>query len=173
VIDSHVLSTISFSVGKVPAGLVIAVVVSCAMAYGLIKWRGGLALRAVGGDDGNARINGLHPKTVRLFAYVGCSLISMLAAIALMGQVGYGDPSVGTSYTLASIAAAIIGGISLSGGRGSFVGALLGALLLQEALSVTTFLNLSAAWDNYLEALLILGAVLLYSKGRKMFSQQV
>jgi ribose transport system ATP-binding protein len=61
----------------------------------------------------------------------------------VMAQLGIGDPNQGTTYTLASIAAVVLGGASLFGGRGSFIGVMLGAILIQEVNSATTFLGLS------------------------------
>ena len=60
----------------------------------------------------------------------------------LMGQYGIGDPAQGSTYTLASITAVVLGGTSLLGGRGTFVGPLLGAVLLQQTLNATVFLDL-------------------------------
>jgi ribose transport system ATP-binding protein len=85
-----------------------------------------------------------------------------------MAQLGSGDANAGSSYTLSSISAAVIGGASLLGGRGSFVGALLGALLIQTAMSVTTFMGLDAAWQSFLLGGLTIIAVAGYSKSRQL-----
>jgi ribose transport system ATP-binding protein len=83
-----------------------------------------------------------------------------------MAQIGVGDPTAGVSYTLTSITAVVFGGASLSGGRGSFVGAFMGAALIQQSLNVTTFIKLNPAWQYWLIGILILGAALLYSRLR-------
>ena len=85
-----------------------------------------------------------------------------------MAQVGTGDPSAGTSYTLTNIAAVVIGGASLFGGRGSYLGCFLGALLISQVDAVTTFLGLTDAWQFFMLAAMILAAVSLYSKSRHM-----
>mgnify|MGYP002682718717 CR=1 FL=1 len=61
---------------------------------------------------------------------VTCSLLTALGAIMLMTQIGVGDPRQGINYTLSSITAVVLGGTALSGGRGSFIGTVLGAVLL-------------------------------------------
>jgi ribose transport system ATP-binding protein len=86
----------------------------------------------------------------------------------MFAQVGVGDPRAGIGYTLTSIAAAVIGGASLFGGRGSFVGCLLGAIFITQINSVTAFLALDQAWQNYLLGTLILLAVAFYSKSRQL-----
>ena len=86
----------------------------------------------------------------------------------MLAQVGIGDAKAGLNYTLASIAAVVIGGGSLTGGRGSFVGALLGALLLNQVYVVSTFLQLSDAWNFYLQGAMVLIGVALYSRSRQM-----
>ena len=111
---------------------------------------------------------GIRPRRMLLFAHVSCSLLAAVAGILLMAQIGTGDATAGGNYTLASIAAAAIGGASLFGGRGSFVGGLLGALLLTQINVVTAFLNLDDAWQSFLLGALILASVTLYSTSRQM-----
>jgi ribose transport system ATP-binding protein len=113
-------------------------------------------------------VAGISPVKTRLIAYMACSFLAGLAAITMMSQVGVGDPRAGINYTLTSIAAAVIGGASLFGGRGSFIGCLLGAAFLTQINSVTSFLGLDQAWQNYLLGGLILIAVSFYSKSRQL-----
>jgi ribose transport system ATP-binding protein len=84
----------------------------------------------------------------------------------VMAQLGIGDPNQGIEYTLASVAAVVLGGASLFGGRGSFMGVLFGAMLIQEINSATTFLGLSQAWQYWFIGCLTLGAVAIYSQAR-------
>jgi ribose transport system ATP-binding protein len=84
-----------------------------------------------------------------------------------MAQIGVDDPTQGVSYTLSSITAVVLGGASLLGGRGSFVGTLLGAALIQQVLNATTFLNLSQTWQYFFQGFLILVAASLYTQARK------
>ena len=73
-----------------------------------------------------------------ILGYVASSLLTLLGAIMLMAQIGVGDPPQGVSYTLTSITAVVLGGTSLFGGRGTFIGTLLGAVLLIQVLNATT-----------------------------------
>jgi len=94
--------------------------------------------------------------------------LAALASIPMLSQVGIGDAKAGLNYTLSSIAAVVIGGGSLSGGRGSFLGALFGAILINQVNVVSTFLQLSDAWSFYLEGGMVLLGVALYSRSRQI-----
>jgi ribose transport system ATP-binding protein len=85
----------------------------------------------------------------------------------LMAQIGVGDPTQGVTYTLSSVTAVVLGGASLFGGRGSFLGALLGAVLITEILNATTFLQLSEAWQFWFLGILTLVAAATYTQARR------
>jgi ribose transport system ATP-binding protein len=85
----------------------------------------------------------------------------------LMAQIGVGDPAQGVGYTLTSITAVVLGGTSLLGGRGTFIGTLLGSILLVQVLNATSFLGLSQMWQYLFQGLLILVAAIVYSVARR------
>ena len=85
----------------------------------------------------------------------------------LMTQIGVGDPRQGIGYTLSSITAVVLGGTSLRGGRGTFIGTVIGAVLLTEVLSAVTFLGLSQTYQYVFQGALIVAAALIYSTVRK------
>jgi ribose transport system ATP-binding protein len=91
----------------------------------------------------------------------------------LMAQIGVGDPAQGVGYTLTSITAVVLGGTSLLGGRGTFVGTLLGSVLLVQVLNATTFLGLSQMWQYIFQGLLILAAAILFSVVRARKQKRV
>ena len=141
-ISELIMDRISILVGFIPLAVVVAIVVAVTLEFVLYKTNFGVSLRGVGSRREAARMAGVRPRRMLFIGYVSCSLLAAAAAIPLMAQVGTGDANTGGNYTLASIAAAVIGGASLFGGRGSFVGCLLGALLLTQINIVTTFLDL-------------------------------
>ena len=95
--------------------------------------------------------------------YIASSLLTAFGAIMLMAQIGVGDPRQGANYTLSSITAVVLGGTSLRGGRGTFIGTVLGALLLTEVLNAVAFLGLSETYQYVFQGMLILVAALIYS----------
>jgi ribose transport system ATP-binding protein len=94
------------------------------------------------------------------------SLFVFLGATLLMVQLGIGDASQGVTYTLSGITAVVLGGTSLMGGRGTYVGTLMGAVLLIQVLNATVFLDLDQTWQYLLQAALILLAAVIYSLAR-------
>jgi ribose transport system ATP-binding protein len=86
----------------------------------------------------------------------------------LVGQIGVGDgdPTLSSNYTLLSIAAVVLGGASIFGGRGSFIGALLGAILLTEVVAAVPFLQIALSWNSWTPAILILVGAGIFSRAR-------
>jgi ribose transport system ATP-binding protein len=123
-----------------------------------------MALRAAGSREQAAHRLGIRVDRTVVGAYVAASALTFLGALMLMAQIGIGDPTQGVTYTLSSITAVVLGGASLFGGRGSFIGALLGAALIQEITNATTFLSLSQAWQYWFVGILTLVAAGIYTQ---------
>ncbi|QRP49392.1 ATP-binding cassette domain-containing protein [Amycolatopsis sp. FDAARGOS 1241] len=166
-ISTSVTDAITVSVGFVPVAFIVAVVVAVALELALRFTAWGRGLRAAGSNEGSALRLGVKVNRVHVLAYVGCAVLTFFGALLLMAQIGVGDPTQGVSYTLSSITAVVLGGASLAGGRGSFIGTLLGATLIQEVLNATTFLNLSQSWQYFFQGILILIAAAIYTRVRR------
>ena len=133
----------------------------------LLRWtRYGLELRAVGSDETRAHRLGARVTLTQVTAYVLCSLFAAAGGMMLAAQVAVGEAGVGVNYTLTSITAVVLGGASIFGGRGSFIGALCGAVLIQEIVTSTTFLQIGTEWQYYLPGILILVGAGIYSRTR-------
>jgi ribose transport system ATP-binding protein len=167
-IDGDLMDLLGMKVGFVPVSFLAALLLGLLLEYMLYRHRLGFMLRGLGSRAEAARVAGIAPARVRLLAYVGCSVLAFVASITMMAQVGIGDPRAGLGYTLTSIASVVIGGSSLFGGRGSFIGALLGAVFITQINTVTNFLGLNEAWQSYLLGGMIVVAVALFSKSRQM-----
>ncbi len=111
----------------------------------------------------SARRVGVSVDGTFLLGYIACSLFTAVGAVMLMSQIGVGDPRQGINYTLSSITAVVLGGTSLRGGRGTFIGTLLGAVLLTEVLDAVSFLGLSETYQYAFQGALIVSAALIYS----------
>jgi len=166
-IRADVVAAVNTKVGEFPVAFLVAVALAIGMELALRRTRWGLALRGVGSREQAAHRLGVKVNRSVVAAYVGCSAFTFLGAVMLMAQVGVGDPTQGVTYTLASITAVVLGGASLFGARGSFVGALFGAALITEITNATTFLHLSQAWQYWFLGLLTLGAATIYTTARK------
>jgi len=161
-----VVEVITWSLGPVPVAFIVMVACGIAAEYTLRRLRPGWQLRAVGSDEESARRIGVHVDRTVIAAYIATSLFTALGAVMLMAQIGVGDPQQGASYTLASITAVVLGGTSLKGGRGTFIGTLLAAVLLTEVLNAISFLGLSQTYQYVFQGGLILLAALVYSTVR-------
>jgi ribose transport system ATP-binding protein len=165
-IKQSVSDVVQKTVGVVPVAFIVAIVLAIVLEYGLRRRKWGLRLRAAGSSERAAHQLGVHVDRTVVGAYVACSVLTFLGGVMLMAQLGVGSPTEGVSYTLSSITAVVLGGASLFGGRGSFIGALLGAALIQQIVNATTFLSLSQAWQYWLTGLLTLGAAAIYTRAR-------
>ena len=144
----------------------LALCVLLLIADGVLRSTGlGLRLRAVGLDAQFAHRLGVDAPRLRRLSYVLCAAMAGVAGVILAGQVGVGDPTVGDQYVLLAIAAPIVGGASLLGGRGSFLGCVLGSVLLALGLTLPTTLGLGQGWNFILTGGLTLLALALYAQG--------
>lgn len=166
-INATVVSWITWQVGPIPAAFVVLMGFAFAAEYVLRQRRIGWQLRASGSDEDKARRIGLRIDRTFVAGYVASALFTALGAIMLMAQIGVGDPAQGANYTLASITAVVLGGTSLRGGRGTFIGSVLGALLLTEVLNAVSFLGLSQTYQYLFQGALILAAALIYATVRE------
>ena len=166
-ISGAVVDVINWQVGPIPLAFVILVAFALAGEYGLRNMRAGWQLRAAGSNEESARRIGVRIDRTFVGGYIASSLLTAFGAVMLMAQIGVGDPRQGASYTLSSITAVVLGGTSLRGGRGTFVGTVLGALLLMEVLNAVAFLGLSETYQYVFQGALILIAALIYSTVRR------
>lgn len=110
---------------------VITMLVIYTLGYVLLKhFTFGRYVFGIGDDEESARLCGIPVRKIKLLTYGLCGLLSGVAGVILAGRLGSGQPSVGQGYELVAIAAAVIGGNSLSGGKGSVFGTLIGAFIL-------------------------------------------
>jgi ribose transport system ATP-binding protein len=166
-INFVVVEKITWQFGPIPAAFIVLVATAIGCEYALRKLRSGWRLRAIGSDEESARRIGIRVDRTFVSGYIASSLLTAVGAVMLMTQIGVGDPRQGVNYTLASITAVVLGGTSLSGGRGTFVGTVLGAVLATEVLNAVTFLGFSQTYQYVFQGALIVISALIYSTVRK------
>ncbi|MCI2956517.1 ATP-binding cassette domain-containing protein [Agromyces atrinae] len=163
VIFGGVADLVQARVGIVPVATIAALVVVIGLEVALRRTRWGVELRGVGSRADAAARLGIRVGRVRFFSYVLCSLLVLPAGVIMMAQIGIGDGRPSLSYTLASVTVVVLAGASIFGGRGSFIGVLAAAFLVQQVLNVSPFLGLSQAWSYWLPGLITLAAAVLYA----------
>jgi len=144
------------------AGLPVPLLIVAAAMLGWVlleRHRLGRRLIAVGSDRFSAFQAGVPVRRVKLLAYVIAWALVFLSALSISSQTLSGDAQLGQSYTLTSVAAVVIGGMSLAGGRGSPWGALLGALVLGIIANVIYFAGIPSIWQEFFKGLVIVAAL--------------
>jgi ribose transport system ATP-binding protein len=162
-ISTEFTGLLKMRVGFAPLSFFVILAAAALGDLWLYFTRSGLRLRAVGFREEAAKRNGVRVDFVQVRAFLLSSALAVIAGFFLASEVGFGHPTVGSSYTLTSIAAAVLGGASLAGGRGSFVGAVLGALFFTLTVNIITLLGLNTGAGIIISGALTLFAVMLYS----------
>ena len=130
----------------------------------LKKTRFGRHVYALGGSEDVARISGLKVRSLKLWVYTLSGILSALAALVVTSRLSSASPNAGVMYELDAIAAVVLGGTSLSGGRGWLFGTLVGVVLLGVLSNGLNLLNVSANYQLIIKGAVILFAVLLDCK---------
>ncbi len=160
-INQDVITTATSSVSFIPYAFIGAAVLAVLADVWLYRSRTGLALRAVGLDEVSSRRLGMPTGLTVILAFVVCSVMAAIAGFYLGTEVQIGSPIIG-NFALESIAAAVLGGASLAGGKGSFVGALLAALFLTEIDNILPLFQQPTEYADMTIGGLILLALVLY-----------
>ncbi len=121
----------------------------------------GRAIYAVGGNEEAARLSGIPVARVLFFTYAYAGLASALAALVLDGRLNSAQPTAGTGFELDAIAAVVVGGTSLFGGKGNVFGTFLGALIIGVLNNGMNLLNVSSFYQQIVKGGVILAALLI------------
>lgn len=151
--------------GREVIGTPVSVVVALALfaaGIGFLRYhRWGRALYAIGGNVDAARAGGIRTDRILWTALIIASVLAALAGLLLAGRLGSVAASSGEGWIFTVFAAAVIGGVSLDGGKGTLFGALTGILLLYLVQNVLTLAGVEATWINFLNGSIILGALVI------------
>ncbi len=116
---------------------------------------------AVGGNEDGAYSSGIKVANIKVMAFLFAGFFIALAGVSLLLSTAIGDPRAGAAYTLNSVAAVVIGGISLKGGKGSVTGAIIGALILGLLINIIFYLRVSSLYQNFARGMIIIIALSL------------
>ena len=151
------------SVGILPYPVLILIVVLVICFIVLYKTRFGRYVFATGGNPSSARVSGINVKRIICSVYMISGLLAGLAGIILTSRVTSGLAQSGNGYEVDAIAAAVIGGTSLSGGRGRLWGTIVGFLIMGVMNNGLDMMAVSSYWQLVIKGLIIIGAVMLDS----------
>lgn len=158
----------SAQIGGLKVSAIVTVVLFLLGHFVLSRTTFGHRVYAVGGNAEAARLAGINVKRVVFATYVIAALCAGIAAIILVGRLDSATPNAATGTELQVIAAVVIGGTSLFGGKGSMAGTFIGVLLIGVINNGLTLLNVSSFWVQFVQGALIFLAVLLdaFNTGR-------
>jgi len=145
----------------IPALVLIALIVVVIGHIVLSRTDFGRHVYAIGGNEEAARLSGINVSLAKLKVYALCGLLAGMSGMLLAARLASGDPKSGMMFELNAIAAVVLGGTSLMGGRGTVIGTLLGALVIGVLDNGLILLDVSAFYQMVAKGFVILAAVIL------------
>jgi ribose transport system permease protein len=150
----------------VPLPVIIIVLVVLIAWYVLSQTRYGRYVYAVGGNEDSARLSGINTDRIKSLVYVLCGATAALSAVVVTSRIGSASPNAGTGFELDAIAAVVLGGTSLSGGEGSVIGTIIGAMIIGVLNNGLNLMNVSPFYQLIVKGFVILLAVMLDKKNK-------
>ncbi|MEZ9059197.1 ribose ABC transporter permease [Vibrio pelagius] len=150
----------------IPVPVWIMTVVFAAVWYLLNHTRFGRYVYALGGNESATRLSGIDVDKVKIGVYAICGLLAAVAGIIVASRLSSAQPTAGMGYELDAIAAVVLGGTSLAGGRGRIMGTLIGALIIGFLNNALNLLDVSSYYQMIAKAVVILLAVLVDNKNK-------
>jgi inositol transport system permease protein len=145
-----------------PAPILLFAVIALFTHLLYSRTRFGKHIYAIGGNEHAARVSGIHVGKEKILIYSYAGLLAGIAGIVVSSRIGSGQPGLGQGYELDAIAAAVIGGTSLSsGGIGTIPGTVVGTLIIGVLNNTLDLVNVSAYWQQIIKGVIIVGAVVL------------
>ena len=151
-----------------PVNISLIVVLLALLLWGLVRrYRLGRYIYAIGSDTEAAFNNGINVRRITLLAFALGWVFVFLGALLITAQTRNADSQIGTPFALNSIAAAVVGGVALGGGRGTLLGAIFGALVLSLIMNIIYFAGIPGSWQVFVKGMIIiiaLGATVIYKR---------
>ena len=148
--------------GPIPVPVFLLGAVAAVAIVVLHRTTFGRYVYATGGNEEVARLSGIKTARVKIYTYMICSLTAAFTGLFLASRMGMGDPLVGQAYMLDSIVPVLIGGTSLTGGKGGVVGTLPGIFIMVVLSNALNLLDVSSYWQWIVEGGIIIVAVAFY-----------
>ncbi len=146
---------------SIPLVVWIAIVLAGIAAYVSLKTPFGRHVYAVGGNEDAAKLSGIRVDRVKMATYMFSGFTAALTGLVLASQLVASHPATGETYELTTIAAVVLGGTSLSGGRGSVGGSVVGALILGVLNDGLVMVGVSSFWQTAIKGMVVIVAVVI------------
>lgn len=165
IISPDVVAFLTARIGAIPVAFIVILFGAGVLDAWLHASGSGLEVRAVGFDERSAKRGGIRSNWLRVRALLFASLLGAVASFFVMARSPIGNAQVGSPFALNSITAAVLGGASLAGGRATFVGSTVAAVLLALIITVLPFLGLSPDDGLMIIGVLVLIGIILFQVG--------
>jgi ribose transport system ATP-binding protein len=166
-IDDAISNAAQFPLLFLPAGVLLTLVMVACAEWLLFRTGFGRSFRAVGSSPLASHRLGIDSQRLIWLAFVISGFLTGIGGLMLAGQVGIGSPTTGSDYTLMSITVVVLGGASVTGGRGSFICTLLGAALVQATSSASSYIDANSSVHYTVIGTLTLLAAIFFSLARR------
>lgn len=153
-------------VGVVPVPVIIMIII---IIFGYIltaKLKFGRYIYAVGGNSDTSRWSGIPVEKVKIIVYMIMGVLTSVAGLIITTRLGSGQPSAGQNFEMDCITAAVVGGTSMSGGRGKIFGTVVGVLLLTVLTNGMTLVGINTYWQQVLKGVIIVVSVLADTRSK-------
>ncbi len=147
--------------GLVPVPVIIMVLITAVLAYILKFTPYGRHIYAIGGNQFASRLVGIRVIRIKMSVYAISGMLSALAGIIFVSRMNAGQPTIGPSWLMPSVTAAIIGGTTLSGGEGTVLGTILGAIFMGVLANGIVLLDISVYWERVIIGVVVVAAVII------------
>ena len=148
-------------IGPVPIPVIIMLLITILLMYVLKNTPFGRDIYAIGGNQFAARLVGIPVENIKVSVYAISGLLAALAGMLFASRVNAGQPTIGAGWLMPTITAAIIGGTSLSGGEGTILGTILGAVFMGTLANGIVLLGISAYWERVIIGAVVMVAVII------------
>lgn len=145
----------------IPFPVILMLIVFLILYVVLHKTAFGKSVYAIGGNEKAAYISGVKLNKVKIIIYTISGIMASISGLIITSRLSSAQPTAGASYEMDAIAAVVLGGTSLSGGKGRIVGTLIGALIIGVLNNGLNLIGVSAFWQQVVKGIVILIAVLL------------
>jgi len=145
--------------GPVPVPVIIMIFVVVFGIFLTSKLRFGRYIYSVGGNAETSRWSGIAVDKVKIIVFTIMGILTSIAGLIITARLGSGQPSAGTSFEMDCITAAVVGGTSMSGGRGKIMGTVVGVLLLTVLTNGMTLVGINTYWQQVFKGVIIVVSV--------------
>jgi ribose transport system ATP-binding protein len=166
-ISDSISDALGYPILGIPAGMILAIIAVVGLEYALHWTALGRRMRAVGSNPLAAVRLGIDVRRHMLLAFVLAGVLTGIGGMMLAGQIGIGSADTGVDYTIMSITAVVLGGVSITGGRGSVLSTLMGGALVQTISTASSFINADSSIHYTALGVITMLAAVFFSIARR------